>query len=168
MAKKKTKVYKLVSKFRKNPDLLLEHGFNYYEDEDKEVQLYAIPILLKQDNPLFTQCVKMLEGCYEEATTEEREKDFKDFKFRLELQPDQHNEWRLELTDDLIQEFSQAQICVVIKKGLQDSTLLFVNSPLKDAYYNSQTIKECAPEIIDDLIKDKVIYERRHIYNTRG
>ena len=167
MARKKTKVYKLVSKYRKNPDLLLEHGFNYYESDEKDVKLYAIPILLTQDSPLFTQCVKFMEKIYEEATSEQRKEDFKDFTFKLELQPDQHNEWRLQLTDDLIQEFSQAQICVVIEKGVEDSTLLFVNSPLKDPYYNAQTIKETAPEIIDELLKEKVIYERRHIYNSR-
>lgn len=162
---KKTKVYKVKSKFRKNPDLLLEHGFNYYEDEDKTIKIYAISIVLNKDNPLFTQCVNFLEQCYESATTEERERDFKDFKFRLELQVDQTNKWRLVLDDDLIQEISQAQICVVFDEEAKDKTLLFINSPLKDYYYSSKLIRETAPEIINKLIKDKVIYEKRYIYN---
>ena len=164
---KSGRVYKLMSKVRKHPEILLneKYGFQYFEDEDQEVKVFAQPITLKEDNQLFTQCVRYLEKCYEEATTEEREKDFKDFEFKLELQEDQHNVWRLVLTEDLKKEFSQAQLCVCVDKRVEGGTLLFINSPLQDAYYNAQTIRECAGEIVQKLLDDKLIYEKKQRYN---
>ena len=161
-------VYKLTSKFRKHPELLLHYGFNYFEDDDKEIKVFACPIELSQDNPLFRQCIRFLEKCYEEATTEEREKDFKDFEFKLELQENQENAWKLVMNDDLKKEFSQAQLCVAIDKKVDGSTFLFINSPIQNAYYNRDTIRECASKIIDNLLVNKVIYARRYLYNTRG
>ena len=158
------KVYRLVSKYRKHPELLLNYGFNFYEDEDHETQVFAYPIKLAKDNPLFIQCVRFLEHCYEEATTEEREKDFMDYEFRLELQENQKNAWRLVLTQDLIDEFSNAQLCVTLDKASQDCTFLFINSPIQNAYYHADTVRECAPEFIKRLFKDKVIYTKKIKY----
>ena len=167
MARKKTFVYKLVSKYRKHPELLLNFGFQFYTDEKNEEQIFAYPVVLAEDNPLFTQCVRFLEICYGKATTEERENDFKGFEFKKELTNDQQWVDRLIMNDDLKNEFSQAQLCVSINKREADSCYLFINSPMQNAYYNFQTIKDCAPEIIEKLLKNKVIYARRHLYNPR-
>lgn len=166
--KKVGHVYKLISKVRKHPEILLNYGFNYYEDDDKEIKIFAYPIRLSQENPLFIQCVRFLEHCYEEATSEERAKDFKDFEFNLVLQDNQQNAWKLVLNDDIIEEFSQAQLCVATDKEVEGSTFLFINSPIQNAYYNAQTIRECAGEILDKLLKDKIVYERRYLYDPRG
>lgn len=165
--KKFGRVYKLMSKVRKHPEILLKYGFNYYEDDDNEVRVFAHPILLKEDNSLFIQCVRFLEHCYEEATSEEREKDFKDFEFKLELQENQQNAWRLVLNEDLIKEFSQAQLCVTVDKRVDGSTFLFINSPIQNAYYNAETIRECANDIVQKLVENKIIYERRYLYDTK-
>ena len=166
--KKKTYVYKLTSKYRKHPELLLNFGFQYYESDDKDVNIFAQPLKLSEDNPLFIQAVRFMEHIYAEATTEERETDLKGYEFRRELQPDQHDIDRLVLTDDLRKEFSSAQLCVSICKSAGDKTILFVNSPIENNYYHFETVKECAPELIEKLLKEKVIYARRHIYDTRG
>ena len=166
--KKKTYVYKLTGKYRKHPELLLNYGFQYYESEEKDVSVFAQPLTLSEDNPLFIQAVRFMEHIYAEATTEERERDFKGYEFRRELQENQQNVDRLVLTDDIRKEFSSAQLCVSICKSAGDKTILFVNSPIENNYYHYETVKECAPEIIEKLLKEKVIYAKRHIYNTRG
>lgn len=165
--KKKTYVYKLTSKYRKKPELLMNYGFSYFENEEQDVGVFAYPVVLKQDNPLFIQGVRFFEHIYSEATSEERAKDFEGYQFKKELQEDQHNVDRLVLTKDVIKEFSQAQICVSVRKNDTDRTLLFVNSPLQNTYYHYKTIYDCAPELIDKMLKDKVIYERRYLYDTR-
>lgn len=162
--KKLTYVYQLIYKFKKKPELLLEHGFQYYADEENEIGIFAYPITLPQDNPLFVQAVRFLEHCYEQATTKEREEDFKDFEFKEELLPNQKTVQRLVLTDELIKEFSAAQVCVCVDKKVKDWGILFINSPLQDSHYNYQTIKECAPEFIEKLLKDKVIFQKRYKY----
>ena len=166
--KKKTYVYKLTSKYRKHPELLLAYGFQYFESDDKDVNVFAHPIVLKEDNPLFIQCVRFLEHIYAEATTEERERDFQGYEFKKELQVNQQNVDRLVITDDIRKEFSTAQLCVSICKSAGDKTILFINSPIENSYYHYETVRECAPELIDKLWKDKVIYARRYLYDTRG
>ena len=167
MAKAKTYVYRLVSKYRKHPELLLDYGFNFYTDEKNEEKIFAFPVVLKEENPLFIQCVRFLEHCYGEATTEERKTDFKDFEFKKELNSKQQWVDRLVLNDKIREEFSQAQLCVSINKMEQDSSYLFINSPIQNSYYNYETIKDCAPELVEKLLKDKVIYARRYLYNSR-
>lgn len=166
--KKVGHVYKLISKARKHPEILFNYGFNYYEDDDQEVKVFACPIILSQENPLFIQCVRFLENCYEEATSDERKTDFKDFEFKLVLQENQQNAWKLVLNDDLIKEFSQAQLCVAIDKKVEGGTFLFINSPIQNAYYNAQTIRECAGDVLNKLLEDKIVYERRYLYSPRG
>jgi len=164
--RKKTYIYKLTSKYRKHPELLLNYGFQYYESDDKDVNIFAIPIKLKQDNPLFIQCVRFFEHVYSEATTEEREKEFQGYEFKKELQVNQQNVDRLVLTESVIEEFSAAQLCVSISKLDKDTTLLFINSPIQNSYYHFETIKECAPELIEKLLKDKVIYQKSYRYKA--
>ena len=162
--KKTTYVYQLIYKFKKHPELLLEHGFQFYSDEDNEVKIFAHPVTLKEDNPLFVQCVRFLEHCYEEATTKEREEDFSGFEFKEELQPDQKTKYSLVMTDELRKEFEAAQLCVSIDKNNEDAAILFVNSPMQDAHYNFQTLYNCDPEFIEKLLKDRVIFKRRYRY----
>lgn len=162
--KKVTYVYKLKAKYRKHPELLIDYGFQYYESDEKDVRVFALPITLTQDNPLFTQCVRFIEHIYEQATTEEREKDFAGFEFRKELQVNQQNVDRLVLTDEIIKELSAAQLCVSINEKDSDKTLLFVNSPIQNIYYHFKTVEDCAPELIKKLKEDKVIYARRYLY----
>ena len=164
MMKKHTYVYSLIFKVKKHPELLLKYGFKYYESEDKDISVFAVPIILKEDNPLFIQCVRFLEKAYEDASTEERKKDFKGYKFNLELQENQQNAWRLVMTDEIRSEFSQAQLCVSINKSAKDKTVLFVNSPIQNSYYYYETVEKCAPELIHRLLKDKIIFKKRHKY----
>lgn len=164
--KKKTYIYKLTSRFRKHPELLLNYGFQYFESEDKDYGVFAYPIKLTQDNPLFTQGIRFMEHIYSEATTEEREADFKNYEFRKELQPNQQNVDRLVLTESVIEEFSSAQLCVSVSKTDEDKTILFINSPIQNAYYHYKTIEESAPEIIKKLEEDKVIYKKAHRYSA--
>ena len=163
----KTYIYKLVSKYFKHPELLLEYGFNYYTDEEQEMEIFAYPIALSQDNPLFIQCVRFFEHCYMQATTEEREELFQGYEFKQELLPNQKNVERLVLTDEVVKEFSQAQICVTVNKREKDKGILFVNSPIQNTYYNYETVRGCAPDLIEKLLKDKVVYARRYIYSSR-
>lgn len=166
--KKSAYVYKLVSKVRKHPELLLDkkYGFNYFEDEKQEVKIFAKPITLKEDNPLFIQCVRFFEHCYETATSEERKKDFEGYEFKLELQENQQNAWRLVLTDELKKEFSEAQLCVTVDKKIEDATYLFINSPIQNAYYHAKTLDECAGETIKLLLDNKLIYKKKRFYNA--
>ena len=67
MAKKATYVYQLKHKYKKHPEELYNYGFNFFTDDGEEVKIFACPIILAQDNPLFIQCVRFLEHCYEQA-----------------------------------------------------------------------------------------------------
>ena len=165
--KKTTFVYSLVSKYKKRPDALLKYGFNYYKSDDNEVKLFAYPIILSQTNSLFKQCVRLFEQCYEQATSEERKNDFKDYQFERKLNPDQHWEYKLVLTDDLIKEFSTAQLCIDINPRESDSYYLYINSPLKTAFYNFKQIEECARNLIKKLIDDKIIYLKKIKYESK-
>ena len=160
----KTYVYRLIYKYRKHPELLLQYGFQFYTDEKSEEKVFAYHIALKEDNPLFIQCVRFLEHCYNQATTKERETDFKDFQFRLELQEDQSNYWRLILDDNTRAEFSAAQLCVSINSMESDSSYLFINSPMQNSYYNYKTVEECAPEFIKSLLDKRVIFKMAKRY----
>lgn len=164
--KKKTYVYKLTGKYRRHPELLYDYGFDYFEDEEQDMAVFAQFVRIGQDNKLFQQCVSILESMYDKATTAEREEFFSDFKFVEELQPDQKTVTKLVLDEGLIDEFSLCQVCVTIKKDADEPGVLFINSPLSDRYYNYQILQECAPELIEKMVKNKVIYARRHFYNS--
>lgn len=164
--KKKTYIYRITSKVRRHPELLLNYGFQYFESEDKDFSVFAFPIKLSQDNPLFTQGIRFMEHIYGEATSEERTADFKDYEFTKELLPNQQLVDRLVLTESVIEEFSTAQLCVSISKTDADKSILFINSPIQNAYYHFQTVEESAPELVKKLLEDKIIYKKAYRYNA--
>ena len=165
----KTYIYKLKSKYKKHPEVLLHFGFNYYESEGEEdkVTAFVHPLVIKEDNPLFIQAVRFLEHIYEKASSEEREKDFKDFKFERVLLENQETVDRLVLDDNLRKQFSEVALCVSLDKNAVDSGALFIQSPLEDAHYNYQTLELCAPELIKALLEKDIIYAKRYFYNPK-
>ena len=162
--KKQTYIYKLKKRYQKNPEVLLNYGFQYFEDEEGKEKIFAHNLKISPDNPLFKQCILFLEHVYNGATTEERERDFCDFEFRLELQEDQSNKWKLVMNDDLAKEFAICELCVSVNRKDRDFGILFINSPLQDAHFNYKTLQECAPELINNLLNDKIISARIKYY----
>lgn len=153
-------LYKVKYKFKKKPDLLLSLGFSKYEDELGEEVLYAMPISLPQNGSIFAYLKRSLEKIYTYATSEERKTDFKDYEFKEILTEDQKKDYELVLTDSLIKEFTQAQLCLY--DNGEGAWCLFINAPDHVQYYNALTLEESCGDIVSKLVEAKVIYKARN------
>ena len=153
-------LYKIKYKFKKKPDLLLSFGFAKFEDELGEEVLYAMPISLPQNGSIFAYLKRSLEKIYTYATSEERKTDFKDYEFKEILTEDQKKDYELVLTDSLIKEFTQAQLCLY--DNGEGAWCLFINAPDHVQYYNALTLKESCGDIVSKLVEAKVIYKARN------
>lgn len=150
-------VYKVKHGFLKKKDdtiKLFDVGFSLFKTEDGEEEIYALPFALKRDSVLVKKIITTIEHLYEKATTEEREKDFTDFKFERVLNEDQTESEKLVVTDELYDEFTKAQIC------LGESGLLFINTGIA-MYFNAEVLSNEAPDIVNYLIEHKVIYRKK-------
>lgn len=158
-------IYRLKSKYAKHPELLEEYGFNKYcvmnnnddenhednkDDEDDEI-FYAKGIKLPRECRIVTYLIGAFEKVYKYAPEEEK-KDFEDYSFT--------KNGKLRLTKKVLDEFTKCQLCVV-DRGL-GKNCLFINAPDRQEYYNSKDLDECCGEIIERLIKEKVIYKKRN------
>ena len=155
----KTYIYKLDKRYKNRPEILLKYGFACYKSEEDADIVFSYPVFLKETDYLFVQCVRFLEHAYDEATSEEREADFKDFEFKKVLTEKQEWKTELVLTDELRKEFSGCQLCMGIFGN--EKNVFFINSPLQDSYYNWETVRSCAEKIIDLLLKDHIIYAKK-------
>lgn len=153
-------LYKVKYKFKKKPDLLLEYGFSLYEDEAGEEKVYSIPIVLPENGSIFAYLKRALEKIYTYATTEERQNDFKDYEFKEILTEKQQKDYELQITDDIRKEFTQAQLCCY--DNGEGAWCLFINAPDQVQYYNTLTLEESCGDVIDKLVKAKVIYKARN------
>lgn len=155
----KTYIYKLDKRYKKRPEILLKYGFACYKSEDDGDVVFAYPVHLSENHPLFTQCKRFFEHIYETATTEEREADFKDFEFKRILRDDQTWGYELVMDEDLTKQFSECQLCCGIF-GM-DKNALFINSPMQNTHYNYETVHEAAPDLIEQLLKDRIIFAKK-------
>lgn len=145
-------IYRLKSKYAKHPELLEEYGFNpYTNDEDDEI-VYAKAIKLPRECKIVNYLIMALEKCYKYAKTEEEKKEFENYSFT--------KNGKLRTTKKVLEEFTKCQLCVV-DRGL-GKNCLFINAPDRLEYYNSADLDECCGEIIERLIKEKVIYKKRN------
>ena len=153
-------LYKIKHKFKKKPDLLLEYGFSLYEDESGEEKIYSIPIVLPENGSIFGYLKRALEKIYTYATTEERQTDFKDYEFKEILTEKQQRDYELQITDDIRKEFTQAQLCFY--DNGEGAWCLFINAPDHVQYYITLTLEESCSDVIEKLVKAKVIYKARN------
>ena len=156
--RKRAVIYKVKSKFKKNPDLLLKYGFSIGNIEGEEDNIFACPITIKEVSCVFKILKRALEAIYTEATTEERKKDFKNYEFKEILTEKQERGYELVLTDELRKEFTELYLCFV-DRGV-DSWILFINTNAA-VFYAAQTLYECVPELITWLLKEGVIYKTK-------
>lgn len=142
-------VYKIVHKFVKKPFLLAKYGFNPYIGDDDE-QVIAKPITLPLSCDIVTNVKKIFEHIYKIATPEEKENDFKDYTF--------NEDGTVVFTPELQKELTECQLCFYID-GV-GKYQFFINAPDNSQYFNTKVLDESIPEIIDELIKNKIIYKR--------
>lgn len=150
MPKQEEYVYKLKHKFVKKPELLEEFGFNKYVDDDGEVVI-ARPLTLPFECGIVKTTKKLFEHFYKEATEEEKKNDFKDFCF--------NEDGTVSVTPKMQKEWTECQVCFYAT-GIGKNQL-FINAPDHNQYFNKIVLDECAKHVIDDLIKNKVIYRTR-------
>lgn len=153
-------LYKIKYKFKKKPDLLLSCGFSQYEDEAGEETLYAMPIVLPENGSIFNYLKRALEKIYTYATSEERKTDFKNYKFNEILTEKQQKDYELQITDEIRSDFTKAQLCCY--DNGDGAWCLFINAPDNVQYYNALTLEESCGDVIEDLVKAKVIYKARN------
>ena len=154
-----TYVYKIKSKFKKNPNLLCHYGFSMYESEQDDEVIFAIGIRVSENTSVFQYIKKSIEKIYEKATPEEREKYFKQDEFKEITLENGHKKYELILTDEIIKEFSECQLCCVDRN--LGAWTLFINAADRQQYYNSEVIYNCVDTLIDYLLQNKVIYKAK-------
>lgn len=172
----KTYIYKIKRKFKKNPEILTTLlGFiPYQESSDKEFEseaekeawlsdvetIYARGIILSQDTDIFKHLVRVLEKMYMKATTEERKEfDASNIKFNEIINDKQQRDYKLILTEQIIKDFTECQICFA-NKGT-GAWSLFINAPDNVEYYSTDVVDQCAPDVVELLKKEGVIYKAR-------
>lgn len=143
-------VYRINHKFVKKPFLLGEFGFNPYEDEETHELVVARPIVLKIDSSIAQSTIKLIEHFYKEASEKEREEDFKDYSF--------DESGKMIINDELEKEFTHCQLCFYTTDV--GAHQLFVNAGLNQ-YFNSKVLDENIGDVIQELIKNKIIYKKR-------
>lgn len=156
-------LYKVKHKFIKKPDLLLENGFSLYEDEVGEEKIYSMPIVLPENGSIFGYLKRALEKIYTYATTEERQTDFKNYEFKKVLKVEKgipKDDYELQVTEDIRKEFTKAQLCFY--DSGEGAWCLFINAPDHVQYYNTLTLEESCSDVIEKLVKAKVIYKARN------
>lgn len=159
---KKTRyIYKVKSKIKKHPELLAKYGFNPYAcegEEDNEI-IYARGLTLKGDCSIVKYLKRAIEKIYTKATSKEREEDFAGLEFKEILTDDQQRDYEVVMNEELYKELTECQLCIP-SSGLGEWSL-FINAPDRVEYYNVAILNECAKEIVDVLLTDKVIYKAK-------
>lgn len=150
-------IYKIKHKFKKKPELLEKYGFIPYKSDDDEEIIYAQKVVLNEETYIFKYLKRAMEKIYTYATSEERQKDFSAYTFNEILTEKQQRDYDLVITDQIRKEFSECQICFA-NSGL-GAWSLFINAPDMVEYYNTEVVKESAPDLIEFLLKEKVIYK---------
>ena len=157
-------LYKVKYNFKKKSDPLLRFGFSKYEDDLGEETIFAMPIVLPESGSIFAYLKGALEKIYENATTEEREEDFCNFKFEKVVKVSDKgvpkDGYNLVITDDIRNQLTKAQLCCY--NAGEGAWCLFINAPDNIQYYNAITLEESCGEIINELVKAGVIYKVRN------
>ena len=161
-------VYKLNFKYAKNPELLLEHGFSLYKPEDEPevvpqnyngvfVRFYAINLVLDRDSLPVKRIIKHVNTVYKKATEKEK-KEIDDSGMIFVYDPkEKRSLWAP--TDKDFEDITKAQLCVC---NIGDTrNLLFINAADKTEYYDAEIMRKMVGNIIDKLLEDKVIYQKK-------
>lgn len=131
-------------------------GFNLYKDEEGNDEIYAISIVLKPDNHIVVHAKKIIEHFYKEATEEQRKEDFSEFEFA-------DNE--IVMNEKALELLTRTQLCFSVKG--KTANILFVNGTDAREYYSVETLDECAKEMINYLLENKVIYKTKATFTWK-
>ena len=146
-------IYKVVRKYTKNLQLLEKFGFKPYNDEEhsEEFEVIAKALVIPFDSGIVKDIKKRFEYFYKHATDEEKEEDFKDFKF--------NEDGTAVVTPEMEKEWTECQLCFYTG-GIGKDTL-FINAADGNQFYNQKVLDEAAKHIVDLLLENKVIYKAR-------
>ena len=152
-------VYKLNFKYVKNPEALLEYGFSLYKPEDEEdfIYFYAINLVLDKDSLPVKRIIKHVGAIYTKATEEEKKEidpTGKRFKFN---EKDKRYTWKPLKKD--YDDITKAQLCVCNTGTTRN--VLFINAADKTEYYDAEIMRKMVGNIVDKLLEEKVIYQKR-------
>lgn len=143
-------VYKIKKKAIKNFYLLQKFDFYPFSDENGE-QIIARKISLPLENSIVQNTKRIFEVIYRDATEEEKKQDFSEYKF------DENG--CVIMTPELEKEWTECQICFYVK-GVGERQL-FINASDYGQYFNSKVLDKCVPDIVNELLKKKLIYKAK-------
>ena len=157
----KAYTYKLKSKYLKDyRALVADYGFAEYKGEDG-LHILAMPFRLSRDSLLVQGLIKRIEFLYEKGTSKEREEwENNGLTFTEVLNPDQSTHFSLNLTDEIYNDITEAQVCISLCD--EDRGFMFINAPDKIAYYNVKIFDDSGlSELVNVLLQNKIIYRKR-------
>lgn len=144
-------VYKINHKFIKHPILLTKYGFNPYTGEDGEDLIVAKPITIDIDSSISKSSKNLIEYFYKHAEEEEKETDFKEYKF--------YKNGKLILNKQIKEQLTKCQLCFYTNDV--GAFELFINAPDHNQYFNATVLDEHIKKEIDYLLSEKVIYRKK-------
>jgi hypothetical protein len=152
-------VYKLNFKYVKHPEELLKHGFSLYKPEGEEegIYFYAISLILNKEALPVKRIIKHVGTIYTKAKDDEKKEiDPSGKRFAYDKTNKRYN-WKPLKKD--YDDITKAQLCVCNTGSTRN--LLFINAADKTEYYDAEIMRQMVANIIDKLLDENVIYEKR-------
>ena len=143
----------------RNPSLLEKYGFNPYVNKDEEANdsevIIAKPHILPADCGIVKHLKHLFEASHrfwlkDNTRTEEEMHDYDDYQF--------NEDGTVVMTPEIEKEWIGCQIGFYANGDVIGKSELFINDALQNQYYNVVVLNEAAKEVIDELLKDGVIY----------
>ncbi len=141
-------VYKIKHKFIKKSYLLEKYGFYLFTDENGEA-IIAKKITLPFECEIVKNTRLLFEYLYKVASDEEKQEDFKDFKF--------DKNGKVIITPELEKEWTECQLCFYLNGTGKNQ--LFINASDLGQYFNKIVLDECIKHDVDILLKNDIIYK---------
>lgn len=157
-------VYKIKHKFVKEKVYsgkreIEDFGFLAYNSEEDDEIIYALGIKLRVDSLLSLNTIKILEQIYKHADENQRKEDFSEYVFDEVINENGEKSFKLNVNEKNEKEFTECQLCFSINGKFANT--LFINAPDGMEYYDAKVLNENIKEIIQVLLKNKVIYKAR-------
>lgn len=154
-------VYKLTTSYAKHPEKLLDYGFSLYEATEEAgegIYFYVINLKLDKEALPVKRIIKHLSTVYTKATDEEKKEIVKELGDHFTFnKKDKRYQWKPIKKD--YEDICKAQLCVC---GFGTTrNLLFINAADKTEYYDAEIMRQMVANIIDKLLDEKIIYEKR-------
>lgn len=159
----KAYAYKIKHKYvklQKDGHILIEkYGFLKGTIENDPEIVYAQTLHLNKDSFLVKGMLHKIEQFYTNATTKEREEDFKEYEFKEILTEKQERAYQIIPSEELLEELGTCQLVFSFNDYYRNT--LFINAADGIGYFSTDVLDICCKELIDTLLKDKVIYKAR-------